>query len=66
MLSNYEYCVRDENDINKVTQDVDKVENLHLDLRNTKLTNENFDKLITAFKKAQKKGFSKWISKTGN
>jgi hypothetical protein len=49
----YEYCVRNENDIQKVCQEVDKIENLHLDLRSTKLNNEDFDKLINGLQQSK-------------
>jgi hypothetical protein len=47
-----EYCISNPNDIQNI-QDVDKVENLHLCLSDTKMTNENFDNLINSLQKSK-------------
>jgi hypothetical protein len=55
MTTTSEYCVTSENDCNKIQQDCDKIENLHLCLnKSTNMSHENFCKLIDCLSKCNK------------
>jgi hypothetical protein len=56
--SSYEYHLSGNEDIEKISTDLQKTENVHLDLRNnTNMTKENFSKLLDTLSKTKQRIF---------
>ncbi len=58
MTSTYECRISGNEDISKITTDLQKTDNVHLDLRNTtNFTKENFDKILDTLAKTKQRIF---------
>ena len=56
--SSYEYHLSGNEDMDKISTDLQKTENVHLDLRNnTSITKENFSKLMDTLSKTKQRIF---------
>jgi hypothetical protein len=58
MTSSYEYHLSGNEDIDKISTELQKTENIHLDLRsNTNINTENFDRLLDGLSKTKQRIF---------